>query len=144
MVMASTLRSQSIPDFSPLTGQFFKENIMPDTHHHINYIEFPLRDANATKKFYGEAFQWEFTDWGENYISFSGAGVEGGFDKDDTREIAAPGVLVVLFSDDLEASLKSVTDAGAEIIKPIYGFPGGRRFHFKDPNGNELAIWTKV
>ncbi|MGH1350877.1 MAG: VOC family protein [Methyloligellaceae bacterium] len=115
-----------------------------NNHNHINYIEFPMQNAEATKKFYSEAFQWEFMDWGESYISFSGAGVEGGFEKDEMREATSPGVLVVLYSDNLEDTLTTVTGAGGKIIKPIYGFPGGRRFHFLDPNGNELAVWAKV
>lgn len=108
----------------------------------INYIEFPLVDAAATKAFYGTVFGWEFQDWGPNYISFSGAGVEGGFNVEDEVPVRNPGVLVILFSTDLEKILAEVQAAGATIVRDIYPFPGGRRFHFTDPNGNELAIWA--
>ncbi len=108
----------------------------------INYIEFPLVDADATKAFYGSVFGWQFQDWGPTYISFSGAGVDGGFNGESGVPVTEPGTLVVLYASDLEAIETSVTSAGAEIVKPIYSFPGGRRFHFRDPNGNELAVWS--
>lgn len=110
----------------------------------INYIEFPLANPSATKQFYGSLFGWEFQEWGPNYLSFSGAGIDGGFNGEDKTPVQKPGVLVILFSDDLEASLVAIKDAGATVIRDIYSFPGGRRFHFLDPNGNELAIWAEV
>ncbi len=106
----------------------------------INYIELPLRDIEATKTFYGSLFGWQFQDWGPTYISFSGAGIDGGFNGEATAN--APGILVVLFVNDLEAIEAAVRAAGGDIVQPIYTFPGGRRFHFHDPNGNELAIWS--
>jgi hypothetical protein len=109
----------------------------------INYIEFPMRKNAETKAFYGQVFGWEFTDWGETYISFAGAGIDGGFNGEAEIEIAVPGVLIVLYAKDLEGILKTIKNAGGEIKKPIFEFPGGRRFHFKDPNGNELAIWSE-
>lgn len=109
----------------------------------INYIEFPLIDADATKSFYGSVFGWEFQDWGPTYISFTGAGIDGGFNGESGVPVTAPGVLVVLYSSDLEAIEDSVKSAGATITKPIYPFPGGKRFHFRDPNGIELAIWSE-
>ena len=108
----------------------------------INYIELPLKKATATKKFYGDVFGWTFQDWGPHYISFAGAGIDGGFNGEDAVSPASPGILIVLYAEDLEQIESSVRDAGAAIIKPIYAFPGGRRFHFHDPNGNELAIWS--
>ena len=108
----------------------------------INYIEFPVNKIAETKTFYQQVFGWEFTDWGPNYISFSGAGIDGGFNGESKVEATKPGILVVLFADDLEGTLDKVKAAGAEIIAEIYDFPGGRRFHFLDPNGNELAIWS--
>ncbi|NNF53450.1 MAG: VOC family protein [Acidimicrobiales bacterium] len=116
-----------------------------NVHHSINYIELPATDLSATKDFFRAVFGWEFQDWGPAYISFSGAGVDGGFElSPPTPSPSAPqrGVLVVLYSDNLPATLESVGHAGGEIIRPTYEFPGGRRFHFLDPNGNELAVWS--
>jgi hypothetical protein len=110
----------------------------------INYIEFPLLDAEATKRFYGSLFGWQFQDWGPNYVSFNGAGVEGGFNGEAGTPVNAPGVLVVLYARDLPAMLEAIRQAGGKILRDIYPFPGGRRFHFADPNGNELAIWTEA
>lgn len=108
---------------------------------HIDYIEFPATDIEATKSFYEEVFGWQFTDYGPDYVSFEGAGVDGGF----TRQamVSPDGVLVVLYSSDLEAALAAVERAGAEIVDPIFSFPGGRRFHFLDPNGNRVAVWSE-
>lgn len=112
----------------------------------INYIELPMTDNNATKKFYGDVFGWTFTDWGPDYISFEGANIDGGFESatvDGAVQPRAPGVLVVLYAENLEDKFAAVKTAGGIIAKEIFSFPGGRRFHFKDPNGNELAVWTK-
>jgi len=109
----------------------------------INYIEFPLLHNVETKEFYGQVFGWEFTDWGPNYISFSGGGIDGGFNGEDGASATAPGVLVVLYANDLSEKCQAVERAGGQIIKPIYGFPGGERFHFLDLNGNELAVWSE-
>ena len=76
-------------------------------------------------------------------MSFAGAGVDGGFNGVDGAQIAAPGVLVALYADDLPQKLKEVEAAGGEVVKPIYSFPGGKRFHFLDPNGTELAVWSE-
>ena len=117
---------------------------MTNIHHSINYIEFPLTDRERTMAFYAEAFGWAFQQWGEDYLSFTGADVEGGFNGvDDDVAPARPGALVILYSEDLEASLAAVKDAGGRIEKDPYPFPGGRRFHFIDPNGNELAVWSE-
>lgn len=109
----------------------------------INYIELPMSDATRTKAFYGSAFGWTFTDWGPEYISFEGAGIDGGFNGESALSPTSPGVLVVLYANDLEQTVEDVISAGGKILKPIYGFPGGRRFHFEDPNGNELAVWSE-
>jgi uncharacterized protein len=108
-------------------------------HHHIHYIEFRAPDLDATKAFYGSVFGWQFQDWGPDYISFERAGVAGGFQRG--VPVRGAGALVVLFSIDLEATEAAVRAAGAPILKPIFSFPGGRRFHFADPGGNELAVW---
>ncbi len=113
----------------------------PHSHHALDYIEFAGADLAATKAFYASAFGWSFNDYGPEYIGFvdgaRGAVEGGGFHK-----AAAPSTLVVLYSADLEASLASVREAGAEITKEIFEFPGGRRFEFRDPSGNALAAWT--
>lgn len=97
------------------------------------------------KQFYGKAFGWTFVDYGPTYAAIEGAGVDGGFDAESEREVVGgKGTLIVLYSDDLEQSLLAVTEAGATISVAPFDFPGGRRFHFIDPSGNELAIWTKA
>ncbi|MEP0005755.1 MAG: VOC family protein [Balneola sp.] len=109
---------------------------------HINYIEFKALDLEAVKTFYNRAFGWEFTDFGPAYTAFSGSGVEGGFEK--TEGEIVNGVLVVLHHKDLESIQTKVEKAGGRISVPIFSFPGGRRFQFLDPSGNELAIWTET
>ena len=112
------------------------------THHTIDYIEFTVRDLAASKRFYADAFGWEFNDYGPAYSGIRGGdGEVGGLRP---GEPAPGGPLVILYSDDLEASLAAVEAAGGAIAKPIFAFPGGRRFHFTDPSGNELAVWSKA
>src|SRR5258705_5148664 len=100
----------------------------------IDYIELPGGDLPATKGFYEQAFGWTFVDYGPQYAAFDNAGVDGGFNADAADQAKAP--LVVLFSTDLEASLAKVTAAGGKVTRPIFTFPGRRRVHFRDPNGN--------
>ena len=105
----------------------------------LDYLELPAAGAfDATKLFYARAFGWSFTDYGATYCAFD-EGLEGGFQADETAARAAP--LPVLYSDDLEATLAAVAAADGEIVADIFEFPGGRRFHFRDPAGNELAVW---
>ena len=114
-----------------------------NTHHHFNYIELPATDLSAMKSFYGSVFDWTFVDWGDTYVAIHGAGVEGGFDGDSgQRQPSDQGTLVILYSNDLLASEKAVLDAGGIISVPAFDFPGGRRFQFTDPSGNELGVWT--
>lgn len=109
--------------------------------HRIDYAEFAARDLGAFKSFYAEAFGWTFQDWGPDYASFSGAGLEGGVRG---GEEARPGsTLVILYADDLDDAEKRVRAAGGEILER-HEFPGGRRFHFRDPSGNVLGVWTKA
>ncbi|HLV20718.1 MAG TPA: VOC family protein [Polyangiaceae bacterium] len=111
----------------------------------IDYVEFPARDLDGTKRFFASAFGWEFTDYGADYTAFSAAGVDGGFFRSDAAATTARGsALVVLYSDALEETLGAVERAGGKIVKPIFAFPGGRRFHFADPSGNEYAVWSDV
>lgn len=107
---------------------------------HIDYIELKARDLEAIKKFYNSSFGWVFTDYGPDYVSFSESGVFGGFEK--TKKKIVNGALVVLYHDDLGNIRQSIMDNGGKISKEIFTFPGGRRFHFKDPSGNELAVWS--
>ena len=107
--------------------------------HRIDYIEFHAADLAATKRFYAGLFEWKFTDYGPAYSSFEDGRIAGGFDASDGA-VRTP--LVVLYADDLEGVQKRVAAAGGKIVKPIFSFPGGRRFHFTDPNGNELAVWS--
>ena len=113
-------------------------------HHHFNYIELPATDIPAMKAFYTAAFGWDYVDCGPTYAAITGAGVDGGFDGESDRKPSDQGALIVLYSDDLEATEKAVKAAGGEITTSIFSFPGGRRFHFKDPSGNDLAVWTTV
>ena len=111
------------------------------THHAIDYIEFAVTDLDAAKAFYSAAFGWSLVDYGPDYAGIQGAGKEvGGLRRDS--EVRAGGPLVILYSEDLEASVEAVTAAGGTVLRPIYAFPGGRRFHFADPAGNELAVWS--
>jgi predicted enzyme related to lactoylglutathione lyase len=106
----------------------------------IDYIEFPASDIAAAKKFYSEVFGWKFEDYGPGYTSFMDGRIAGGF----TTETPGParGTLVVIYAADIESMQARVEAAGGKIVKPIFSFPGGRRFHFSDPNGNELAVWS--
>lgn len=106
----------------------------------IDYIEFTAPDLNAIKKFYSEVFDWKFQDWGDEYTSFSDGRVDGGFSRADAQ--AGKGPLVILYTTNLEAIRLKVRGAGGMIVKDIFSFPGGRRFHFADPAGNELAVWS--
>jgi len=108
----------------------------------INYVEFPVTDITASKTFYTEAFGWTYTDYGPTYASFDNAGIDGGFDAESGKKPSTDGALVVMYAKDLEACLERVKKAGGEVTKPIFDFPGGRRFQFLDPNGNELAVWS--
>ena len=115
---------------------------MPD-HHKIDYVEFASADPKKTRDFFAETFAWSFEDYGDDYIAFSGAGLDGGIYRADLKSSADNGgALVVFYSQDIEATQSLVTTHGARIVKPIFSFPGGRRFHFTEPMGNELAVWS--
>ena len=116
-----------------------------NTHEKINYVEFQTPDMAASKAFFGAVFGWQFTDYGERYSAFAAAdaGLDGGFyPADHVSRVDNGGALVVLYSEGLEATMEKVKGAGGEIVKPIFSFPGGRRFHFTEPGGNELAVWS--
>ena len=105
----------------------------------INYIEFASADIGASRTFFEKAFGWSFTDYGSSYAAFGGACVDGGFAKAETPA-AAP--LVILYADDLDAAEAAMLAAGGEMVVPQFDFPGGRRFHFREPGGNVLAVWS--
>lgn len=107
---------------------------------HINYVEFKAGDLEAVKVFYSAAFGWSFTDYGPTYTAFSESGLEGGFEKSDAEVVN--GALIVLYHQNLDQIQAGIVDAGGRITKEIFSFPGGRRFHFSDPAGNELAVWS--
>jgi predicted enzyme related to lactoylglutathione lyase len=107
----------------------------------VDYIEFPTTSIPATKAFYQQVFEWKFTDYGPDYTSFVDGRLAGGFWK---SEAAQPcGALVVIYAAHLEKTEAQVRAAGGKIVKDIFSFPGGRRFHFVDPGGNELAVWSE-
>ncbi len=110
----------------------------------INYVEMPSRDLEVTKQFFASAFGWSFIDYGEEYVAIENAGLDGGFFKSDKAATTENGsVLVVLYSSELETTAEKVVSSGGKIIQDIFSFPGGRRFHFSDPNGNEYAVWSE-
>ncbi len=114
------------------------------THHTIDYIEFQVTDLAAAKQFYGDAFGWTFTDYGPDYAGIrkaDGDGEVGGMLQ--VPDVQTGGPLVVLYSSDVDGSVRAVRDAGGKIAKEPFEFPGGRRFHFVDPSGNELAVWSE-
>lgn len=114
-----------------------------DNHEKINYLELPASDIPATKKFFKKAFGWQFQDYGPDYTAFNDGMLDGGFFRSDQRSVQEEGgALVILYSEDLEATQQKVKEAGGTIVKDIFSFPGGRRFHFAEPSGNELAVWS--
>jgi len=112
-------------------------------HEKINYVELPAKDIQATKDFFSQAFGWLFQDFGQEYTAFSNQGIDGGFFKSDLSSSTNIGAaLIVFYSNDLEATQEKVINANGIIVKPIFLFPGGRRFHFTEPSGNEFAVWS--
>jgi predicted enzyme related to lactoylglutathione lyase len=119
----------------------------PRRHHAIDYIELTVTDLDQAKRFYAEAFGWRFNDYGPDYAGIQSPQGEsapevGGLRKD--QQVRAGGPFVLLYSTDLDQSLTAVTNAGGQVVNGPYGFPGGRRFHFTDPSGNELGVWAEA
>lgn len=108
----------------------------------MNYIEFSCRNIAAIKAFYATAFGWAFTDYGPEYAAFHDGKMDGGFFYSETH-MPAQNPLVVLYTEKLEEAQQAVEQAGGKISKEIFSFPGGRRFHFEDPDGNTLAVWSQ-
>ncbi|MCE0555844.1 MULTISPECIES: VOC family protein [unclassified Motilimonas] len=113
-------------------------------HEKLNYVEFPAKDLALTKAFFSQVFGWTFTDFGPEYTAFSGQGLDGGFYQ---AELASHsdrgGALLVFYSNDINKTLAKVEQAGGVVNRPIFGFPGGCRFHFIEPSGNEFAVWSE-
>jgi len=114
-------------------------NLKPENQ--IDYIELPTADTDRAKRFYSDVFGWKFEDYGPDYTSFVDGRIAGGF----TKEVAPPsrGLLLVIYASSLEAIQQKIVTAGGKIVKETFSFPGGRRFHFTDPDGNELAVWSE-
>lgn len=113
-------------------------------HEKINYVELPAKHMQATKEFFTAVFKWSFVDYGPGYTAFSNEGLDGGFFQSDLCATTENGsALIIFYSEALEQTQSKIEKAGGSIIKPIYSFPGGRRFHFTDPNGNEFAVWSE-
>lgn len=114
-------------------------------HEKINYVELPAKNLSATKDFFSTVFGWSFQDFGPEYSAFSNQGIDGGFFKSELSSSTDNGAaLIVFYSNDLEATQEKVKKANGDIIKPIFTFPGGRRFHFLEPSGNEFAVWSDI
>ena len=113
----------------------------PSPQNKINYIEFNVADIPTSKKFYAQ-LGWAFTDFGNQYCEFDSGQLKGGFSQSEDVQPHG-GALVILYSENLQESLQAVQAAGGKIVQDIFSFPGGYRFHFKDLDGYELAIWSK-
>lgn len=113
-------------------------------HNKIDYVEFPASDMDGTKRFFQSAFGWDFEDFGPDYTAFSNQGLDGGFFRSELKSTTELGsALLIIYSEDLEATQSRVEQSGGIISKPVFSFPGGRRFHFCDPSGNEYAVWAE-
>jgi predicted enzyme related to lactoylglutathione lyase len=114
--------------------------------HRIDYVEFSVSDIARSRDFYDKAFAWSFKDYGSSYCEFSDGRLTGGFALDGKARSdgsdKASGPLVILYASDLAETQRRIENAGGRIVKPAYSFPGGRRFHFADPDGYELAVWS--
>lgn len=113
---------------------------MSQQNNHIDYLEFKAKDLNAIKSFYENIFKWQFQDYGPDYIAFSNSGIQGGFER--SNDAVMNGVLVVLYHSNLAKTKAAIVNSKGIISREIFSFPGGRRFHFIDPGGNELAVWS--
>jgi len=116
---------------------------MANVHEKLSYVEFQAKDLKATKSFFTKVFGWEFQDYGPDYTSFANEGLDGGFYTSEKFASTQNGsALLVFYSQALEQTQEEVEGAGGKIVKPIFAFPGGRRFHFTEPSGNEFAVWS--
>ena len=114
-------------------------------HEKINYVEYPATDIGATKQFFETVFGWSFVDYGPDYAAFSNQGLDGGFFKSELASTSENGAaLIIFYSQNLELTEAKIRRAGGVINKEIFSFPGGRRFHFVEPSGNEFAVWSEA
>ena len=107
----------------------------------IDNIEFPFPDREAlieSRKFYQQVFGWQYQEWGPEYLDTGDSGVASGLTVDQRQH-----PLIIIYTDNIEQALATVKQAGGEITQELFNFPGGRRFQFKDPAGNELAFWSE-
>lgn len=112
-------------------------------HEKINYVEFPAKDLAKAKQFFTEVFGWTFTDYGPEYTAFSNSGLKGGFFQSEQSCSTQQGsALIVMYSQNLAETQQKIENAGGSVVQAVFEFPGGRRFHFADPNGNEFAVWS--
>jgi predicted enzyme related to lactoylglutathione lyase len=107
----------------------------------IDYIEFAAIDLERVKAFYTQVFGWTFTDYGADYVAFEDGRLTGGFHR--AASVTAGGPLIVIYAADLAAVQQAIEREGGHIVLPVFAFPGGRRFHFSDPSGNVLAVWSE-
>ncbi|MBY6196788.1 VOC family protein [Vibrio hangzhouensis] len=113
-------------------------------HGKLDYVEFAASDLNLTKRFFHQAFDWHFQDYGPEYTAFSNEGLNGGFYQANLcSKSSQGGALLVFYSDDIEATYQKIVNCGGEIVREIFDFPGGCRFHFTEPSGNEFAVWSE-
>jgi len=116
-----------------------------NVHEKLNYVEFPASDLGATKRFFEKVFSWTFLDYGPEYTAFTGEGLDGGFFQSPLSSTTeSGGALLVFYSQNLENTLAKVKQEQGKITKAIFSFPGGQRFHFKEPSGNEFAVWAEL
>jgi len=112
-------------------------------HEKMNYVEFPAKNLKKTKAFFSAVFNWHFTEYGNEYIAFKNEGLDGGFYQSTQRvSVESGSALIVFYSNHLEQTQDKIQKHGGLISRAIFEFPGGRRFHFKDPNDNEYAVWS--
>lgn len=113
-------------------------------HESLNYVEFAVKDLPATKVFFSAMFAWTFTDYGDNYIAFENEGLDGGFYKADKASLVENGgALLIFYSDNLTATRDKIANNKGIISQDVFEFPGGYRFHFTEPSGNEFAVWSE-
>jgi predicted enzyme related to lactoylglutathione lyase len=109
----------------------------------IDYLELPADNFDALQAFYEKAFHWSFTDYGPDYRAFSDGKIDGGFYRSQLKSTSGNGAaLIILYAANLEKTRETVLASGGTLVKDTFSFPGGRRFHFADPHGNELAVWS--